>query len=109
MSYSWPGNVRELENAIEHAVVMCQVEVIGREHFPFDLSARIKPPLVGENHSNEVENLPQAVEVLEKRLLIRALEKTGGNKRRAARLLGLTERMLGYKVKQYNLSDPTKL
>lgn len=108
MNYSWPGNVRELENALERAVVICQGDIIGREHFPFDLQAKIKPPdqLEGaSNHQwNEVQDLPSAVESLEKRLLIRALEKTGGNKRKAAQLLGVTERILGYKVKQYNLS-----
>lgn len=110
MNYSWPGNVRELENAIEHTVVMCQSETISREHFPFDLSARIKPP-AADAHSDgeEIGSLPQAVENLERRFLTRALQKTGGNKRKAARLLGLTERMLGYKVKSYGLTDSTKL
>ncbi|MBI4000145.1 MAG: nif-specific transcriptional activator NifA [Candidatus Omnitrophica bacterium] len=105
MNYSWPGNVREVENAIERAVVMCKGEVIGREHFPFDLQANIKPvdsALVGQN--SEIQNLSLAVEGLEKQLLSRALEKSGGNKRKAAKWLGVTERILGYKVKQYNLS-----
>ncbi len=105
MNYSWPGNVREMENAIERAVIMCKSEVIGREHFPFDLQANIKPFNESVNHqTDENQPLPEAIETLEKRLLLRALEKTGGNKRKAARLLGVTERILGYKVKQYDLS-----
>ncbi|MBI4373218.1 MAG: nif-specific transcriptional activator NifA [Candidatus Omnitrophica bacterium] len=104
MNYSWPGNVREVENAIERAVIMCKGEVIGREHFPFDLKAIIKPV---DGHAGiqngESQNLTLAVEGLEKQLLSRALEKSGGNKRKAARLLGITERILGYKVKQYAL------
>ncbi len=102
MNYSWPGNIREVENAIERAVIMCQGDVIGREHFPFDLKANIKPidnGLVIE----EPQDLPTAIEGLEKRLLSRALEKTAGNKRKAARLLGVTERILGYKVRRYSL------
>jgi transcriptional regulator with GAF, ATPase, and Fis domain len=104
MNYSWPGNVRELENAVERAVIMCQKEVITREHFPFDLEANIKPISELTNQPElETENLPLAVEHLEKRMLAQALQKTGGNKRKAAHALGLTERILGYKVKQYSL------
>ena len=104
MNYSWPGNVRELENAVERAVIMCQDEVIGREHFPLDLQAKIKPIDSLQTPIDGLENLPVAVGDLEKRMLTRALEKTGGNKRKAARLLGLTERVFSYKVKQHGLS-----
>ena len=98
--------MRELENAIERAVIICQSKVIGREHFPFDLQAKIKPPDESMVHVNggEAQDLPSAVEHLEKRLLSQALEKSGGNKRKAARLLGVTERILGYKVRHYGLS-----
>jgi Nif-specific regulatory protein len=105
MNYSWPGNVRELENAIEHAMVMCRGEVIAREHFPLDLRANIKPPQEpGNGSGEEIQKLPQAVERVERELLIQALQKTGGNKRKAAALLGITERILGYKVKQHSLA-----
>lgn len=103
MNYSWPGNVRELENAIERGVIMCQNEVIGREHFPLDLEAKIKPIEPLRVSVDGPEYLPAAVEALEKRMLRRALEKTGGNKRKAARLLGVTERVFSYKVKQYGI------
>ncbi len=104
MNYSWPGNVRELENALERAVIMCQNEVIGREHFPFDLQANIRPVSeLSHYQENGTDNLPLAVEQLEKRMLAQALQKTAGNKRKAAKLLGLTERILGYKVRQYDL------
>ncbi|MBI4358390.1 MAG: nif-specific transcriptional activator NifA [Candidatus Omnitrophica bacterium] len=106
MNYSWPGNVRELENAIERAVIICQSELIGREHFPFDLQAKIKPPDESPLQMNgtDTQELASAVELLEKRLLSQALEKSGGNKRKAARMLGVTERILGYKVKRYHLT-----
>lgn len=103
MNYSWPGNVRELENAVERAVIMCQSEVIGREHFPLDLQANIRPISDLEADSDKIPNMLEAVENLERRLLAKALEKTGGNKRKAARLLGVTERILGYKAKQYGV------
>ena len=104
MNYSWPGNVREVENAIERAVIMCQGDVIGKEHFPIDLRANIKPlHAVHFDPSNGSETMPKAVEIMERKMIAEALQKTGGNKRKAAQILGLTERILGYKVKQYNL------
>jgi len=105
VNYSWPGNVREMENAIERAVIMCKGDVIGREHFPFDLQANIRPlDELTNDQLEETHHLPTAIEKLEKRMLSKALEKAGGNKRKAARLLGVTERILGYKVKQHSLS-----
>jgi len=105
MNYSWPGNVREVENAVERAVIMCQDEVIGKEHFPIDLRANIKPlHAFYSNPLNGSETMPKAVEILERQMITEALQKTGGNKRKAAQILGLTERILGYKVKQYSLS-----
>ena len=103
MNYSWPGNVRELENAIERACIICQGEVITREHFPIDLAAKIKPihELLPEGSENG--NVSEKVERFEKQLLSQALQKTGGNKRKAAKLAGLTERVFGYKVKMYGL------
>ena len=82
---------------------MCQDEVIGREHFPLDLQANIRPA-DASNLAENNGNLPVAVEKLERKLLLNALQKTGGNKRKAAQLLGITERMLGYKVKLYGIS-----
>ena len=82
---------------------MCQAEEIKREHIPLDLQARIKSIEPVSLPKDGFENLPQAVASLERQLLRDALEKTAGNKRKAAHLLGLTERVLGYKVKQYNL------
>jgi len=106
MSYSWPGNVRELENAIERAMIMCQSDTISREHFPIDLQARISPIQEIVNESANEHSSPdmlKAVEALEKRLIMDALQKTAGNKRKASQMLGITERILGYKVKNYNL------
>lgn len=103
MSYSWPGNVRELQNSIEHAVIMCQGNTLLKEHFPIDLQAKIKPPTDEEEAEEDSRSLPEAVQLLENRMMTKALQKTGGNKRRAAKLLGLTERILGYKVGKYGI------
>ena len=107
MNYSWPGNIRELENAVERAVVLCKGDTLAPDLFPIPIPTR-------EPHSSDQPSLtpfpnpdalpaflPQAVEMLKKRMIESALQKTGGNQRRAAQLLGLTERMIGYKIKQY--------
>ena len=106
MNYVWPGNVRELENAIERAVVLCKEDTLKPDLFPIPQDGR-SPGLTTFNPQTPAESLPgllpEAVEILEKRMIESALQKTGGNQRRAAQLLGLTERMIGYKIKQYHL------
>ena len=109
-NYYWPGNIRELENAIERAVILCKSETLeaglfpipGEKGHPAAIQLRFAAPADGERE--EVSgDLPDAVEKLEKKLIQEALQKTGGNQRQAARMLGVTERILGYKVKTYNL------
>lgn len=108
MNYAWPGNVRELENAIERAVVLCKKETLTPELFPIPQDGKgpglttFNPQLASESLP---AHLPEAVETLEKRMIDSALQKTGGNQRRAAQLLGLTERMIGYKIQQYGLKS----
>lgn len=108
MNYAWPGNVRELENAIERAVILCKTETLTPELFPFPKDAKgpgltTFEPQVPEDKKGV--SLPQAVEEMEKRMIAQALDRTEGNKRKAAKLLGMTERMIGYKVQKYGLSD----
>lgn len=105
MSYSWPGNVRELQNAIERAVIMCQGDTIYKDHFPIDLQAKITPVSAeSEARVDQAGNLEEAVAALERRMITEALTKTGGNKRKASRILGVTERILGYKVSKYGIA-----
>lgn len=114
--YEWPGNVRQLENAIERAVVLCKGDTMTPELLPFPLEKLEKPlqliasgekekPAVHDDHL-EIENisdLTTSVESLEKELIQKALKKSDGNQRKAAKLLGITERVLGYKIKIYGL------
>lgn len=106
MNYVWPGNVRELENALERAVVLSKGDTLTPDLFPIPKD-KSSPGLTTFNPEPPPDSLPsllpKAVETLEKRMIESALEKTGGNQRRAAQLLGLTERMIGYKIKQYGL------
>ncbi len=102
LQYDYPGNVRELENIIERAVVITRGPVIQREDLPFILKEKVKPPSVPREPRG---TLKERVEALEKRLIEDALEQTGFNQTKAANLLGLSERMLRYKLRKYGLKE----
>lgn len=119
MAYAWPGNIRELQNAIERAVVLCKGDTIEPGLFPI-IGYKDNPvltqfqPIENSLPSSGVrsgsESIPEgdmraAVQVLEENMIREALKKTGGNQRRAAKMLGLTERILGYKIKNYQISS----
>jgi Nif-specific regulatory protein len=94
-SYHWPGNIRELENCIERAVLLCDEDVIRSEHLPPSLQMIKKTEQIA-GHS-----LAEIIANKEKELIIDALKKSGGHQRKAANELGITERILGYKIKTY--------
>jgi Nif-specific regulatory protein len=96
-SYHWPGNVRELENTIERAVIVCDSNVIHGHHLP--------PTLQTAEGTGTVNQLSFAasVEAYERDIILDALKSTRGNMKKAAELLGTTERIIGYKVKKYNI------
>ena len=97
MSYHWPGNVRELENAVERAVLICEGQVLHSHHLPPTLqTAEASGTALG--HS-----LDEAVARLETDLVQDALKSAKGNVARAARLLGITERVLGYKIRKLRI------
>lgn len=101
--YNWPGNIRELENAVEHALVLGDPATIRLDDLPValqDYNARQAVAVAG----------PQAVghatlEDIEQRCLLAALQKTRFNQTRAAHLLGITRRTLGYRIRKYNLEE----
>jgi Nif-specific regulatory protein len=96
-SYHWPGNVRELENTMERAVLVCDANVIHGHHLP--------PTLQTAEASGTViaVALADAVAKLEKDLIQDALKSARGNRAKAARLLGSTERVMNYKIRKYNV------
>jgi len=109
MGYPWPGNVRELENCIERIVIMAEREVVSPEevalpwgHFESMVPAEAIPPAPQEPPQ------PTLAEV-EKRQIEEALRKTGGIQARAARLLGITQRQIGYKIKKFGIRLPRPL
>jgi len=97
LRYDYPGNVRELENLIERAVVLTRDEVIGAGDLPLSLTER-------EKETTDAASLTAAVEGLERRLIRDALARADGVQTRAAELLGISERVLRYKLKKYGLS-----
>ena len=101
MSYHWPGNVRELENCIERAVLVCEGGVIHAHHLPPTLqTAEVSNTLPGQS-------LAEAIAAFEKDLILDGLKIARGNRSKAARLLGTTERILNYKVGKYGI-DPSR-
>ncbi len=99
LKYDYPGNVRELENIVERAVVIAREEVISVEDLPFrDVAGD-----TADSRKSEEGLLRGSIEELEKKLILEAMEKSGDNQSRAADLLGISERMLRYKLKKYGL------
>jgi DNA-binding NtrC family response regulator len=99
LKYDYPGNVRELENIIERAVVIARDSAISVEDLPFREAAEETP----EGRKAGEGLLRNSLEELEKRLIVEAMEKAGDHQSRAAELLGISERMLRYKLKKYGL------
>ncbi len=106
LSYAWPGNVRELENTMEHAAVMAERDLVDVA----DLPPRIQHPrasrsdvavsLLGDDLS-----VKRAGKALERELILRALERTAGNRTHAAKLLELSHRALLYKLREHGLDQ----
>jgi DNA-binding NtrC family response regulator len=106
MSYSWPGNIRQLENAMEHAVAISGNE---REITCAMLPKEIRDPAESlmvptVSIPDEGINFVSVVSQLERELILRCLEKTGGNKRQAARLLHLSRTTLIDKLQRLNVA-----
>jgi Nif-specific regulatory protein len=101
LSFRWPGNVRELENCIERAVLLTEGQAILPPHLPPALQAETAP-------AGTTAFLPQAVAELEQSLIRAGLARTRGNLAKAARELGITQRMIGYKVKKYGIDPKPK-
>jgi DNA-binding NtrC family response regulator len=107
MSHDWPGNVRQFENAMEHAVAMAgDRPEIGPDALPGDVRERAGSMLVPTVAiPDEGLNFTSIVSQLERELLLRCLEKTGGNKRQAARLLNLSRTTFIDKLQRLNLEQ----
>ena len=94
VNYPWPGNIRELQNVIERAVILSK-------------GGKLAPPRLEEDLAKTEDSsdiLEGSLKDLEKKAIERALEKFGGNRKKAAEYLGISLRTLQYKIKNYGLS-----
>jgi two-component system, NtrC family, response regulator AtoC len=134
VDYDWPGNVRELENAVERAVVLSRGQPITVEQLPFDSvkaprgngrkkaqdeaaeDGELEPVAAGKNGESNGDGIgaengepggpfKKRVSALEKRLILEALERAGGNRTRAAEDLGIYRRLLYAKMREYGLGE----
>lgn len=96
-NYAWPGNVRELENILERAINLADM------NHESSLTISHFPSLVEKTQLSEEKTLPQAVESLEKQIIIKALKKVNGNKTQAAKILGIHSSALYRKLNKYDL------
>jgi len=94
LSYSWPGNVRELENVLERALIVSRGDYLS-----------IPPLLESQPAPDEADTEGGDLKSLERAAIERALAKTGGHRKKAADLLGISLRSLHYKIKEYGITD----
>jgi DNA-binding NtrC family response regulator len=100
-AYAWPGNVRELENALERAVILSPGEVIEVSALPERITERRAEPLVGEH----ARPLNPTLEVIERAYILWVLQSEGGNKSRAAEVLGIDPSTLYRKLSRYGVTE----
>ncbi len=97
-AYHWPGNVRELENVIERAVVLSENDVIHGHHMPPSLQMNRYAPA-----ASEAGDFRSRVANFEMELIVEALKDTNGNQTKAAERLGITKRIIQYKISHYDI------
>ncbi|HEY2954115.1 MAG TPA: sigma-54 dependent transcriptional regulator [Candidatus Eisenbacteria bacterium] len=105
--YAFPGNVRELEHTLERAMILAGADPIEVEHLSF-----VRPDRMGADPGDTPAWVPEipaeglSLEVLERELILKALDLARGNKSQAARLLGLTRRTLYSRMERHGLRTP---
>ncbi|TLN03730.1 sigma-54-dependent Fis family transcriptional regulator, partial [bacterium] len=104
--YDWPGNIRELRNVIERSMILSSPPIIGMESLPWKIKGERGADIAKEALAHGSFILPEAgvnIDEVEKELLVQALEKSGNNQTRAAKMLGLSRDALRYRMKKFEL------
>ena len=99
MVYAWPGNARELKSAFEYAFVTCRESMLQPHHFPPTVHPGQSPQKTTPLNSSEIK----------RKLLIEALEKSGGNQSRAAEILGISRVTVWNQMKRYGVTAQKKI
>jgi len=102
LRYDWKGNVRELQNVIERAMILAEDDCIAYGHLPFDVPVSSPSPTVVLG-DQETLSIKEASKELERTLIYRALDRTNGNRSKAAELLEVSYPTLLQKMKEYKM------
>ncbi len=103
--YRWPGNVRELENVVERLVALTELDAITPDDLPAEVNGTLHTAKgVYLDLTPQGIDMPAAIEELERKLITKALQMSGGVKARAAALLGLNRTTLVEKIKRSGIS-----
>lgn len=102
MAYHWPGNVRQLRNVVENMVVLATDKVIGSDTLPTEVSPKASAS-GAVSGMESVAGIP--LEQLEKEAIVRTLRLNNGNREATAKMLGIGERTLYRKIKEYGLEE----
>jgi len=104
-SYPWPGNVRELNNSVERAVLMAEKEIIEAADFDISFKREVKPSSNVEKKLIELPAEGVSLQQVEKCLIIQALERSNWVQKEAAKLLGLSRRVMHYKIEIHGIKN----
>jgi transcriptional regulator with PAS, ATPase and Fis domain len=101
--YHWPGNIRELENTIERAVLMAEGETINQDDLSLFFASQTP-----NSSKNRIQLPPGGINLdeAEKGFILQALERSNWIQKEAAKLLGISSRVLNYKIKNYGITHP---
>ena len=98
VEYSWPGNIRQLRNVLERAVIMAGGDTIREEHLAIEAGE-----ILAKSDTADPFEQGLTLDDMEKVMIERALKKAGGVQKKAAQLLGISPRVINYKIQKHNI------
>jgi transcriptional regulator with GAF, ATPase, and Fis domain len=104
-AYSWPGNVRELRNVVERAVILSEGGFITNEHLPLGVATRSGASPIAPPQAPVASSTITTIDAAERDLIMQALARSGQNKSKAARLLGLTRAQLRSRLEKHRIQE----